>query len=774
MRNVWGLLRDRGGDFPRAAQVVAVVTAATTYLLIALGSHVRVTESGMGCPDWPLCYGQAGPVMDFHALMEQAHRYLASLVSILVILTAVLVLRHRSARSAAVRPALFAVAMLGVQIVLGGVTVFAGNGSPTVALHLVAGLTLFASTTVTAVCTIVIKSPATGPRLPTIAWVAVGAVALLMIAGSLIVDARAEGLCPEIPLCPTGNTTGQTVVHLLHRVIAVVTASIVWTFAWRVWHRWNWVRGARTLAVVASSLLAATAGIGITSALLMAPPVWADLHLAGASGVLASVLTLAVVGWLAGVGNSEPPEPSQTSGTRPALVGAGLVGAALALGVLALGYGIGRHETTPGTAVGAAAAAVPATGHTTTAQVSIEGMRFFPEVVEVPAGDALVIELTNNGDRVHDLVLTGGQRTARLAPGESERMDAGVVTEPLDAWCSIAGHQSMGMSLRIAVTGSPDSTGTPTSGSTTHHQADSAPAPTASGNADAAPDLMASPGRGFRAHPARLPASHGGTVHRIRLPVVARKQEVAPGLTQTRWTFGGASPAPTLRGKVGDRFVITLINRGDIGHSIDFHAGALAPDRPMRTIEPGQRLRYRFTATKSGIWLYHCSTMPMSLHIANGMFGAVIIDPPDLAPVDREFLLVQSEVYPGPAGGTADESALAADQPSLVVFNGVANQYDHRPLRVRVGERIRMWLLAAGPNRGTSFHVVGAQFDTTYLEGSYQLRSGAGGSQALGLTAAQGGFVETTFTQPGHYPFVSHAMVDAERGAHGMVVATRR
>ena len=80
---------------------------------------------------------------------------------------------------------------------------------------------------------------------------------------------------------------------------------------------------------------------------------------------------------------------------------------------------------------------------------------------------------------------------------------------------------------------------------------------------------------------------------------------------QRRWTFNGQSPGPTLHGRVGDIFDITLVNEGSIGHSIDFHAGSLAPEGPMRTIEPGQRLTYRFTATRAGAWLYHCSTMPI-------------------------------------------------------------------------------------------------------------------------------------------------------------------
>jgi nitrite reductase (NO-forming) len=109
------------------------------------------------------------------------------------------------------------------------------------------------------------------------------------------------------------------------------------------------------------------------------------------------------------------------------------------------------------------------------------------------------------------------------------------------------------------------------------------------------------------------------------------------------------------------------------------------------------------------------------------------------------------------------------------VFNGYANQYDAAPLAARVGERVRVWVLDAGPNRATSFHVVGAQFDTVYAEGAYLLKAGpdgVGGAQSLGLAVAQGGFVELSFPEAGSYPFVSHVMVDAERGAHGVFEVT--
>jgi nitrite reductase (NO-forming) len=207
-----------------------------------------------------------------------------------------------------------------------------------------------------------------------------------------------------------------------------------------------------------------------------------------------------------------------------------------------------------------------------------------------------------------------------------------------------------------------------------------------------------------------------------------------------------------------------------MGHSIDFHAGSLAPDKPMRTIGPGETLTYAFTATRAGIWMYHCSTMPMTAHIANGMYGAVIIEPRDLPAVDRSYVLVQGEYYLGDRhGGEVDVDRIASRNPDLVTFNGYANQYDHAPLEAEVGERVRIWVLDAGIERPTSFHVIGGQFDTVWSEGAYLLnRAPSTGSQSLGLQPAQGGFVELTFPEKGTYPFVSHFMIDAERGAHGL------
>ncbi|MFD8589638.1 multicopper oxidase domain-containing protein [Streptomyces sp. NPDC059637] len=443
---------------------------------------------------------------------------------------------------------------------------------------------------------------------------------------------------------------------------------------------------------------------------------------------------------------------------------------------------------------GADGVGVAPTGRTTTVTVTVRGMRFSPDTVEVPAGNRLVIEVRNAGTDRHDLVLETGARTGRLDPGERQSLDAGVVGRDLEGWCSVVGHRQAGMVLAVRATGpgngSPGGGGAGSgggdgsagadghSGHSRHGTGGTAPRG-AAGSAAGAFDPMAEPAAGFAARDAQLPPAADGPgprVHRRTLTVEEVEREVAPGVRQTLWTFGGTAPGPVLRGRVGDTFEITLVNDGSIGHSVDFHAGALAPDRPMRTIGPGQSLTYRFTATRSGVWMYHCSTMPMSLHIANGMFGAVVVDPPDLPSVDREYLLVQSEMYLGRQGGTADADKLAAEEPDAVVFNGYAGQYSHDPLTARVGERVRVWVLDAGPNRSSAFHVVGGQFDTVYEEGAYRLRPdgpGSGGAQVLGLVPASGGFVELSFPEAGTYPFVSHVMADAERGALGAFAVTR-
>ena len=451
-------------------------------------------------------------------------------------------------------------------------------------------------------------------------------------------------------------------------------------------------------------------------------------------------------------------------------------GALLAgIGVLVLVASIGVAVANAGDAAGARA-----TGATTNVHMTMKDMRFSPAVIDVPVGNRLVIHVTNDDDMVHDLTLADGITSGRLVRGESATVHAGIITSSIDGWCSIVGHRQLGMVFRIVATGV-QASGTASDGGMPgmpgmSHAPGSGTSPSGGPSAAGDLDLSRAPGKAFRARDAELQPVSTSTVHDVTLTVRDTLTEVAPGVEQTLWTYDGTAPGPTLHGTVGDTFHVTLVNDGTMGHSVDFHADSLAPNLPMRTIQPGSSLTYTFTATRSGVWLYHCATMPMAAHLANGMFGAVIIDPPGLDRVAKQFVLVQSEYYLGPQKGIVDAAKLAAESPDLVVFNGYANQYADRPLTAAAGERVRIWVLDAGPNKASSFHVVGTQFDTVYKEGDYLLKdggsSGTGASQSLDLEPAQGGFVELTFPAAGDYSFLTHIMSDAAKGATGIFHVT--
>jgi nitrite reductase (NO-forming) len=289
---------------------------------------------------------------------------------------------------------------------------------------------------------------------------------------------------------------------------------------------------------------------------------------------------------------------------------------------------------------------------------------------------------------------------------------------------------------------------------------------------DSAPD-------GFKARDPNAPkpsAQPAGTVHKARFEIVEKQIEIAPGVSQLMWTYNGQVPGPILRGKVGDRFEITIVNRGHAVHSIDFHASKVAPNVTMRMIAPGTSFVYKFTATHSGVFMYHCGIPPVLEHIAMGMYGAVIIDPPDLAPVAHEYALVQSELYrEHDPSQPVDYNQLLDARWDAVVFNGYVNQYVNRPIHVQPNEKIRVWVMNDGPSDISSFHVIGTIFDSVYKEGAYLLQPSAadGGGQALDLAPAQGGFVEFTLPVAGTYPFISHKFSDAAKGASGEFIAGR-
>jgi nitrite reductase (NO-forming) len=414
---------------------------------------------------------------------------------------------------------------------------------------------------------------------------------------------------------------------------------------------------------------------------------------------------------------------------------------------------------------GSGPSTVAATG-SQTIEVTLSGMAIRPAVIEAPVGTVLTLRVTNADVQRHDLRLATGERTPMLATGQSVTLKLQPLGELVDGWCTVAGHRAAGMTMRIIPTGTAAAASQPqpSTGHTGHGaNAVETGEPTRL-------DLAAPMSPGWKPYDATLKSAPGGTEHHVEIRADdTLVQEVAPGVRQRVWTFNGTTPGPVLRGKVGDVFTVTFVNAGTMGHGIDFHAGATAPDGPMRTIQPGERLTYRFKAEFAGAWLYHCSTMPMTQHIANGMYGAVIIDPPDLPEVDREYLLIQGELYLGEPGSEAQVAKIRQGDPDGWMFNGTAAGYDHAPLAATAGERVRIWAVAAGLSSGTALHVVGAPFDTVYQEGAYRLRTqDPGGAQVLGLAPPQGGFAELVFPEPGTYPVVDHTMRQAEAGAHGL------
>lgn len=236
------------------------------------------------------------------------------------------------------------------------------------------------------------------------------------------------------------------------------------------------------------------------------------------------------------------------------------------------------------------------------------------------------------------------------------------------------------------------------------------------------------------------------------------------------WTFDGNIPGPILHVRQGDTVEFTLLNHGSIPHSMDFHAAQIDPKTAFRSANPGQSISYTFRAKYPGVFMYHCGTSPVLMHIGSGMVGAIVVDPPSPLPAAKEFVLVESEYYLGAAVGGVlpfDYTKMLATLPDYVVFNGRPSQYMAAPISVRVDDRVRFYVVNAGPTHACNFHVVGEQFDTVYLGAppSVPLH----GVQTFAVAPGGGLIFELVADIPGEFVFVNHGFGHGQKGAIGVL-----
>nr|WP_052753183.1 cupredoxin domain-containing protein [Corynebacterium xerosis] len=279
---------------------------------------------------------------------------------------------------------------------------------------------------------------------------------------------------------------------------------------------------------------------------------------------------------------TSPTTPTRTPPRTPPAADSRRLGmqTTAALAVLALVTTVGV-ALTGGSGVGAGgagettqAADVTPTGDTVEVTVTARDMAYEPNVIEANPGDRLVITLVNADEQVHDLRLATGQDTGRVAPGEKATIEVPVVPGDVDGWCTIAGHRQMGMTLTVDAGG-------PAAGSDGAHTGHATPG--------ALGEVGETPGPDSPTIDPILDAAPDADVHELTLRASEFTGYAAPGIEQEHWVFNGAPLGPTLRGKVGDEFVVTLINDGTMSHSVDFHAGMVSPDEPMRDIAPANR-----------------------------------------------------------------------------------------------------------------------------------------------------------------------------------------
>lgn len=389
-------------------------------------------------------------------------------------------------------------------------------------------------------------------------------------------------------------------------------------------------------------------------------------------------------------------------------------------------------------------------------------------------GDTVRITVINGDPVLHDLTIDEFNVTTGdlLLQDQSATVEF-IVDSPGDFvyFCSTPGHREVGMWGTLTVTGE---------------------ASTENVNAAASDEVAVIPTVALAVadavsvvhEPADLPApigDRGPTEVRVDLNAIEVNGILADGTTYRYFTFDGTVPGPMIRVRVGDTVELHVQNdtSSQLQHSIDLHAVNGPGGGAVYTqTNPGEETAFTFKTLAPGVYVYHCATPSVAHHIANGMFGLIVVEPPGgLPPVDREFYVMQSEVYSVEPYGTQgnltfDHAAMLDEQPQYFVFNGAANALttDENALRANVGETVRIFFGVGGPNFISSFHVIGEIFDRVYNYGSLTTPPLTDVQTTL-VPPGGATMVEFKLDVPGRYILVDHALARAERGLAGYLYA---
>lgn len=391
-------------------------------------------------------------------------------------------------------------------------------------------------------------------------------------------------------------------------------------------------------------------------------------------------------------------------------------------------------------------------------------------------GDTVKVTLTSGDGVEHDVAFPDFNAVSEHISGKGTSTTVEFVADKPGSFkynCLVAGHREAGMVGAFEVTGD-------------------APLASASEAAPAGEHVMSGPVvvnnpattgadivRDPTEIPVTIPAREPQTV-RIDLETVEIEGQLADGTTYKYWTFNGKVPGPFYRVRVGDTIEVHLRNltNSTMAHSVDFHA-VTGPGggATMSQTAPGEETMFTAKALNPGLYVYHCATPMVAQHIANGMYGLILVEPEEgLPPVDREFYVMQGEVYTNEAFGstgllTENLPALLNENPEYLVFNGaVGGLTEQKPLKAKVGETVRIFFGVGGPNFTSSFHVIGEIFDRVYEQAS--LTSPALTNVQTTLVPPGGAtMVEFSLEVPGRYILVDHALARLQRGLAGYLIA---